>query len=362
MAASSSPQEEVHQRSASVIIVGAGFSGIGMAVQLQQAGITDILVVEQAGAVGGTWRDNTYLGAACDVMSHLYSFSFFPNPNWSASYSGWEEIRQYLDDCVDHFRIRPLIRFHAEVASCEYLNDSTANDGFQWSVKVKGDAAPLRCHFLIVASGVFSRVSIPKFPQLRGGFQGPAFHTGRWDHNIDLRGKRVAVIGTGASAIQAIPELVKVAGSVTVFQRTPAWVMERDDVTYPEWQKKMFRHIHGTLLFSRFLKYARHEVVTALFVNFPVVFRLVEIMAKRFLQQQVKDPERRALLTPNYRIGCKRILVSNTYYPAMANDRVNIVSDSIEGIAPHGVVTADGTEHQADVIIYATGFEITDVT
>jgi cation diffusion facilitator CzcD-associated flavoprotein CzcO len=342
-----------------IVIVGAGFSGIGMAIKLRQAGFTDITILEQAASVGGTWRDNTYPGCACDIMSHLYSFSFYQNPNWSASHGSWDEIQKYLEDCVDHFGIRPLIRFSTEVESCDYINDNTG--GFQWSVKLKGNAEPLLCHFLVAASGSFSRISMPKFPQVNGGFRGPAFHTGRWDHSVSLEGKRVAVIGTGASAIQVIPELVKVAGQVKVFQRTPAWVLERNYVTYPEWQKKMYRYFPMMLWLSRFLIYMIHEVITSL-VKYPSLFQHGEDLSKKLLEKQVADPQRRALLTPTYKFGCKRMLVSNTYYPAMASDKVTIVPDSIEAIAPNGVVTTGGQEHEVDVIVYATGFEVTDVS
>jgi cation diffusion facilitator CzcD-associated flavoprotein CzcO len=346
-----------------VVIIGTGFSGIGMAIKLRQAGFTDITILEQAASVGGTWRDNTYPGCACDIVSHLYSFSFYQNPNWSQNYSGWDEIQKYLEDCVDHFGIRSSIRFNAPVAACEYLNDSAdGDDGYLWSVTVKGDATPIRCHYLISASGVLTRPSVPKLPQLHGGgFGGPSFHTAQWDHTLELEGKHVAVVGTGASAIQVIPEVVKVAKHVTVFQRTPPWVIRKRNGAVPHWKRLMYKYFPPLLWMRRLSWYLDAELSTYLIAAKPNIFRMAEKSAKKHMEKAVNDADRRAQLTPTFHIGCKRILLSNTYYPAMARDNVTIVSDSIEGVSPQGIVTVGGQEHKVDVIIYATGFEIHDL-
>lgn len=349
-----------------IIVCGAGFSGICMAVKLQEGGFTNFQVLEAADSVGGTWRDNHYPGAACDIMSHLYSFSFYPNSEWTQTYSGWKEIRQYMERCVDHYGIGQRMEFGKEVLMATYIGhqaDQVArHGGAQWLVQVKGEEAPRACDYFVSCAGPLSRISVP---DLKGAssFAGPMFHTGRWDHSVPLEGKRVAIIGTGASAIQVIPEVAKVAKSVTVFQRTAAWVLPKVEKTYSGWYRALLRWVPLLLWWSRFMIYVRQELITLVFTTFPTLVQRLESQSKRFIAKASNgSEEKRRLLTPTYRMGCKRVLLSNTYLKAMCQDHVAIVPTTIDRIDPTGVVTVDGTHHDVDVVVFATGFQVTDVT
>ncbi|MFB4314512.1 flavin-containing monooxygenase [Actinomadura sp. 21ATH] len=331
-----------------VVIIGSGFGGIGMAIRLRQHGYRDVVVLEKAGGLGGTWRDNTYPGAACDVPSHLYSFSFDRKTDWSRRFPPQNEILDYLRDTAREHGVLPWIRFGTEVTEARFDEDA----GYWRLSTTRGELA---ARVVVSACGQLNRPVPPPIPG-RGSFRGTAFHSARWDHGTDLAGKRVAVIGTGASAIQIIPEIAREARRLTVFQRSAPYVIDKPDRAYRSWEKALLRSVPGTWELSRARIYSLYESRALGFVKYP---RLMELLSRRFRQQleeQVPDPEMRRKLTPDYPMGCKRILISSDYYPALAEPHVELVTDPIEEIVPAGVRTRDGREFQADVLVYATGF------
>lgn len=334
-----------------VLIIGAGFGGLGTAIRLSQKGITDIVILERANEVGGTWRDNSYPGAACDIPSNLYSYSFAPNPDWSRAYSGSGEILGYARHLADSNGLRQLIRFGRTVTDAAF--DETEG---HWVVTTSAGEV-FRGRSLVMASGGLANPSLPKIPGI-DSFEGKRIHSARWDHDYDLKGKRVAVIGTGASAIQIIPELVKVAEKVTVFQRTPGWVMPRMDYRSPEWSKAMFRAVPATQSLLRRALFWGHESMAFSFIWSTPMTSLVERISAAFLKHQVSDPWMRRQLTPDFRIGCKRVLMSSEYYPALQQPNCKLITWPIATISPKGIRTAEGIEHQVDCIVFATGFEI----
>ncbi|WP_102128430.1 flavin-containing monooxygenase [Deinococcus planocerae] len=333
-----------------VAIVGSGFAGLGMAVHLQRRGIEDYVIFERAGEVGGTWRDNTYPGCACDVKSDLYSFSFAPNPDWNHRYARQPEILGYLRRVADDFGVRPHIRFGHELERAEWDD----GEGL-WRIRTSGGEYTAR----VLISGHGPLVE-PKWPVIPGleSFAGPRFHSAQWDHSVDLSGQRVAVIGTGASAIQFIPELQKVVGKLTVFQRSAPWVMPRMDTETSERRRDLFRRYPGLQRLSRQWIFGVAEARFLTFTN-ERVRKLAEEAAHKHLEAQVPDPALRAKLTPNYRLGCKRILVSDDYYPAMAKPNVELVTEAVTEVKGSKIVTADGQEREFDVLIGGTGFEST---
>ncbi len=336
---------------ADVLIIGAGFAGLGAAIRLRQAGIENVVILERAQEVGGTWRDNTYPGAACDIPSNLYSYSFAQNPDWSRSFSGSGEILSYIHGMVRDFRLEPLIRFSCNVTALAF--DEAAGI---WNVSTQAGAVH-RARAVIMASGPLANASFPKMPGLET-FEGHKIHSARWDHDYDFAGKRVAVVGTGASAVQIIPELVKQAAHVKVFQRTAGWVLPRPDFTAPEWQKELFRRVPAAQTALRQALYWGHEsMALGLIWNSPLT-ALVERIGRAHLQHQVKDGWLRRQLTPNFRIGCKRVLVSNDYYPALQKENCKLITWPIATLAPTGIRTAEGIEHQVDCIVFATGFDV----
>ncbi len=332
-------------------MVGAGFCGIGMAIQLKRHGYQDFVVLERAEGVGGVWRENTYPGCACDIESHLYSFSFAPNAHWTSLFPGQEEIWKYLRDCVDRFQIGSHIRFGHELIEARWEKNSN-----RWRIETPHGIFHAR--ILITATGALNLPSVPDLPGL-SRFQGKRFHSAEWDHTVDLIGKRVAVIGTGASAIQFVPEVQKRAAKTVLFQRTPAWVLPRNDHPLTNRQKKWFRRFPILQKIERLRLYLYHEA-------FGVAFRKSKYMEKaksvalRHMKQAVKDPGLRAKLTPNYMMGCKRILISDDYYPALAQSNVEVVTERISEIRERSVVTSDGTEREVDVLIFGTGFRVSD--
>jgi len=334
-----------------VLIIGAGFGGLGTAIRLRQQGISDIVILERANEVGGTWRDNTYPGAACDIPSNLYSYSFAPNPNWSRAYSGSGEILGYARHLADSNGLRQLIRFGRTVTEAAF--DETEG---HWVVTTSAGEV-FRGRSLVMASGGLANPSLPKIPGI-DSFEGKRIHSARWDHDYDLKGKRVAVIGTGASAIQIIPELVKVADKVTVFQRTPGWVMPRMDYRSPEWSKALFRAVPATQNVLRKALFWGHETMAFSFIWSTPMTRVVERISAAFLKHQVNDPWMRRQLTPDFRIGCKRVLMSSEYYPALQKPNCKLITWPIATISPKGIRTAEGIEHQVDCIVFATGFEV----
>jgi cation diffusion facilitator CzcD-associated flavoprotein CzcO len=334
-----------------VAIVGGGFGGIGAAIRLKQAGIHDFLVFERSGDIGGTWRDNSYPGCACDVPSHLYSFSFAPNPHWTRAFSPQPEIWAYLGDCARRFGILPHLRLGHE------LHRATWDDASQrW--RLETSKGTWTADVLVAATGPLSEPRIPALPGL-AGFQGTMFHSARWDHDHDLTGRQVAVVGTGASAVQFIPEIQPHVGRLRVFQRTAPWVLPRRDRALTATERWLFRAVPASQRLARWSLYWAREGVTLAFLR-PRLMDLPQRLALRNLRVAVRDPALRARLTPDYRIGCKRILLSNDYLPALTRQNVEVVTDGIREVRARGILTDDGIEHPADTIIFATGFHVTD--
>ena len=334
-----------------LIIIGGGFSGIGMAIRLRQRGMNDFVILERARDLGGTWRDNSYPGCACDVQSSLYSFSFAPNPDWSRTFSPQAEIWEYLRRCVKRFDIARHVVYEQEVTGAAW-DDATR----QWSVTATGGR--WTADALVIATGPLSDPVLPEIPGL-ASFAGPSFHSAQWNHEVALQGKRVAVIGTGASAIQFVPQIQPAVKQLSLFQRTPAWVMPRFDRAVPAWRRALYRRMPVAQRVERAALYALRELMFLPFRHKRAA-RVVEWVAKRHLAAQVADPMLRAKLTPSYTIGCKRILVSDDYFPAVAQPNVDLVTDHVRAVVADGVVTDDGRLHPADVIIFGTGFRATD--
>ncbi|MFC9814799.1 flavin-containing monooxygenase [Streptomyces virginiae] len=336
-----------------VAVIGSGFSGLGAAVRLRREGITDFVVLERAGSVGGTWRDNSYPGCACDVPSHLYSFSFAPNPDWPRSFSGQPHIRAYLEHVADTFGLRPHIRLDSEVRMMRWDESE-----LRWEIETaRGE---LTADVVVSATGPLSEPKLPEIPGL-AGFPGKVFHSARWDHDYDLRGKRVAVIGTGASAIQIVPAIAPDVERLTLFQRTPAWVMPRTDRAITAVERWVHRQLPFTQAARRGLTWAIRDLQVGAFTKRPNQLGFVEALAKANMARSIKDPAMRARLTPSYRIGCKRILLSSTFYPALARPNVDLVASGLKEVRGPVLVAADGTEAEVDAIVFSTGFHVTDL-
>jgi cation diffusion facilitator CzcD-associated flavoprotein CzcO len=340
----------VHSRA---LIIGTGFSGIGMGIALQKQGV-DFLILEKADDVGGTWRDNTYPGCACDVPSHLYSFSFEPKATWSKLFSPQPEILEYLKGVTDKYGLRRYIRFGSLVDRAHWDDRES-----RWHVFTQCGQEYV-AQFVISGAGA---LHIPRLPDIDGidEFAGAAFHSAQWDHSVDLTGKRVAVIGTGASAIQIVPAIVDEVGELHVYQRTPPWVVPVPFTPLPIALRRAFATVPGLRLAVRSGIYWGLETVGYAMTKRPGLLRAIEVIGKWNIRRNVPDKELRRKLTPHYRAGCKRILYSgNNYYRAVANPKTTLITDRIARITRDAVVTDDGTEHPADVIVYATGFHVTD--
>ncbi|MGW0731529.1 flavin-containing monooxygenase [Streptomyces sp. NPDC002851] len=336
-----------------VAVIGSGFGGLGAAVRLRREGVTDFVILERAGAVGGTWRDNSYPGCACDVPSHLYSFSFAPNPDWPRAFSGQEHIRQYLEHVTDTFGLRPHIRFDSEVKQLRW-------DAGELRWELTTSAGSLTADVVVSATGPLSD---PQLPDIQGldTFEGKIFHSAQWDHDYDLTGKRVAVIGTGASAIQIVPSIQAKVGKMTLFQRTPPWVMPRADRKISGVERWLHRQLPFTTALRRGVLWGIRELQVQAFTKRPNELGMIEGLAKANMRRAIKDPVLRDKLTPDYRIGCKRILLSNTYYPALAQANVDVVASGLREVRGHTLIAADGTEAEVDAIVFATGFHVTDM-
>ncbi|HMD40358.1 MAG TPA: NAD(P)/FAD-dependent oxidoreductase [Candidatus Acidoferrum sp.] len=336
-----------------VLIIGGGFSGLCMAIKLLEARMNSFLLLEKSDDIGGTWYDNRYPGCACDIPSHLYSFSFEPSPDWSRMYPGQPEIHAYLKRCVKRYGLAPHIRldtpFHeATWNQVEGLWHATAGEGMKIRARV-------------IVSGV-GALHVPQYPKLKGieRFAGPTFHSSNWDHNVSLDGKNVAVVGTGASAIQFVPQIAPRAGKLSLFQRTPPWIVPRIDFPISEKWKRRFRSIPLFMSAFRQFIFWQQEVRVLGFLGNQFVRGQATAIARHQLEKQIKNPQLRAALTPNYELGCKRVLVSNDFYPALARPSVELVTDSIEEVREHSIATVDGTERPIDVLIYGTGFRATE--
>ena len=331
------------------VIVGAGFSGLCLAIRLKQAGLRFVLL-EQAKSIGGTWRDNRYPGAACDVPSNLYCYSFAPNPDWSHAYPNQPEIEAYLERVADQFGVRQRIRFEARVAAARF--DPARN---HWQVQVAGDPNPIHARALILGTGFLTR---PRPPEIAGldAYQGALFHTARWNHDFNLAGRSVAVLGTGASAIQVVPALAPVVAQLTVFQRTPAWVIPKHDPPTSRWRRAAYRRWPSLQRVVRGLTYLQLEARALAFTRAPWLLRRARSLLLLYLRWQVRDRALRERLTPQYVMGCKRALPSSDFYPALCRPNVRLVTDAIVHATRSGLVTADGSEHRFDAIVLATGF------
>jgi cation diffusion facilitator CzcD-associated flavoprotein CzcO len=337
-----------------VLIIGTGFAGIGMGIRLKQAGFHDFTILEQADGVGGTWRDNHYPGAACDVPSHLYSFSFEPNPRWSRSYAMQSEILAYLEHCTDKYGLRPHLRLETGVTRATF--DERAG---VWDVEAT-DGVPRRARALVSGCGGLSKPSLPDIPGL-ATFEGKTFHSARWDHHVPLEGKRVGVIGTGASAIQIVPEIADKVASLKVFQRTPPWILPKPDRAISPAERGMYRRAPALQKLARTGLYWQHELRALAFVVQPKILEMrAEPEALRYLRSRVKSAELRAKLTPKYRMGCKRVLMSNDYFEALQRAHAEVVTDPIAEVRAGGILTRDGKERPLDALVLATGFHAAD--
>jgi cation diffusion facilitator CzcD-associated flavoprotein CzcO len=336
-----------------IAIVGAGFGGLGMAINLERAGRRDFVVLERAGDVGGTWYANSYPGCQCDVPSNLYSFSFAPKHDWTHTYPEQPQIHRYLRECVTRFGVGDRIRLNTE------LKDAAWNPGEgRWRLTTStGDE--LTARVLIPAPGVLSEPALPLIPGLRQ-FSGALFHSARWNHDHDLEGERVALLGTGATAIQIGPRIQPIVKQLSVFQRTPPWILPHPDREVSDRQKRLYKRIPALQKLSRAAIYGMRETMVLGFVVNPRFLKLQETVAKAQLRKQVKDPELRKRLTPDYAIGCKRVLLSSDWYPMVTQPNAEVVTDRIERVEGNEIVTADGTRRPFDVIILATGFTPTD--
>lgn len=340
-------------RHVQVLIVGSGFSGIGLGRALRQARMTDFAILERELEVGGVWQANTYPGCTCDVPSHLYSFSFAPNPDWSSTYSPQPEIRAYLQRCMDDFGLRPHLRTGVSVEGAHW-----DDDGHLWHVATS--AGPWKAKVLVSAVGPLTEPKLPDVPGI-DTFSGKIMHSARWDHDYDLTGKQIASIGTGASAIQYVPHLATVADRLYVFQRSAPWITPHDKRPISDAERARFRTRPWRQKLERGKVYLSKELLVLGMAKQPKLMTVLEGVARKHLERQVADPALRRLLTPNFTLGCKRIVPSNTWYPALQQPDVELVPHALREIREDAVVGADGVERKVDAIIFGTGFHVTDI-
>ncbi|QKV78962.1 NAD(P)/FAD-dependent oxidoreductase [Amycolatopsis sp. Hca4] len=342
----------MEQRDFAVLVIGAGASGLGAAIRLTQAGVGDLAVLEKAGTLGGTWRDNTYPGCACDVPSALYSYSFAPNPGWTRAFAGQDEIRTYLRDTAARFGVTSKIRYGVEVTRAQW-NDRAA----RWELETS--RGPYTARILVAGTGPWHEPLVPDLPGL-AGFPGEVFHSARWNHGYDLAGQRVAVIGTGASAVQFVPEIVPRVGRLHLFQRTAQWVLPKPDHHVPGVERFLLRRFPAL---QRALRGAEYGAMEALGFGFrhPWLLRQVQRIGLAHLRLAVRDPELRRALTPDYTLGCKRLLMSNTYYRSLTQSHVDVHPTAVRSVQGTRVLGADGSSAEVDAIIFGTGFHILDM-
>lgn len=336
-----------------IAIVGSGFSGLCMAIKLREAGFEDFVVLERGGKVGGTWWFNTYPGCGCDVPSHLYSFSFAPNPGWTRTYSRQPEIEAYLQRVAEDFDIERSVRLNTTVTGADWDEDDQ-----RWNVETTDGSVSARV--LISAAGALSD---PKTPEIDGldRFEGTLFHSAQWDHTYDVTGKRVAVIGTGASAIQFVPAIAPKVEQMHVFQRTAPWIMPHTDRPISARERRLYRRFPLLQRLVRGGIYSARELLVLGFVKQPKLMKVVERLARRHMDSQISDPELRRKVEPGYTIGCKRILPSNKWYPALGRENVELVTDGVAEVRERSIVTGGGEELPVDAIIFGTGFNVTDM-
>lgn len=348
---STAPTTEAKTQSTQVAIIGSGFGGLAMAIRLLQANIHDFIILEKADDVGGTWRENQYPGAACDVQSHMYSLSFAPKTDWSKRYAEAPEIFDYIQDLIQQFNLKKYIQFNQEVVSTRYDEHN-----FNWHLTLKS-GQKIEAQFVIFASGP---LHVPQIPKIKGieKFKGEVFHSSHWKHDYNLNQKNVASIGTGGSAIQYIPEIAEKVQNLYVFQRTPAWVIPRDERGYNALDKKLFSRFEWFRKLHRARLYWSNESRVVPIVK-PQIMKYGQKLAEAYIKFQVKDKDIAKKLTPDYIMGCKRILISNKYFPTFNRKNVELITDGIQEITENSIITKDGKERQIDCLIYGTGF-ITD--
>jgi len=335
-----------------IVIVGSGFGGIGMAIQLKKAGIHSFTIIERGDEIGGTWRDNTYPGCACDVPSYVYSFSFEQNPDWSRMFAEGPEIQAYLLHCVEKYALRQHLKLKTEIVEASY------DDKQGLWILVTGDGEKIKARALISAVGGLTDPALPAIPGIND-FKGQIFHTARWDHNYDLKGKRVAIIGTGCSAVQVIPNIAPMVKQLTVFQRTAAWVLPKYDRVISDRTKTLFakwpllqKIVRGSLLWGS------EALGPFIILNSERLSGVFERVSTRHLNKSVKSPELRKKLTPNFQFGCKRMIISSDYYPALERENVTLETSGIRQFVAQGIVSKDGRTHEFDAVILATGFNL----
>ncbi|WP_430333596.1 flavin-containing monooxygenase [Rhodococcus sp. ACT016] len=335
-----------------VIVVGAGISGIGAVIRLLRMGIDDVVILEKGDALGGTWRDNTYPGCACDVPSALYSYSFAPNGGWSRLFAGQNEIREYIERTAAEHRVHERVEFGTEMLRAQW-DEATR----RWTLDTSNGT--FTADAVIAAAGPWNQPLIPDIPGL-DGFTGEVFHSSRWNHDYDLTGKRVAVVGTGASAVQFVPEIAPHVGQLHLYQRTAQWVLPKPDTPLPGAARAVMSAVPGALKALRRIEYGVMETLGVGFRN-PWILRVIQQIGRIQLRAQVRDPELRRALTPDYTLGCKRLLMSNTYYPALGRPNVEVHDNAVHSVRGNVVVGADGAEREVDAVIFGTGFHILDM-
>jgi len=336
------------------LIVGAGFSGLCMAMKLREAGMNDFLVIEKSEGIGGTWWENRYPGCACDIPSHLYSFSFDLNPKWSRMFAERQEIQEYLTQSAARHGIREQIRCKTE------LREARWDEGAGLWHATLGDGTTIDARVLVSGMGA---LHVPHYPEIAGieRFEGPSFHSATWDSTVDLTGKNVAVIGTGASSIQFVPQIAPLAAKLSVFQRTAPWILPKLDHPIAERWRRRFESVPGLMRTFRTLLFGGLELRVLGFLRKGWLREQGAKQARTHLETQVPDPEMRAKLTPHYEFGCKRVLISNDFYPTLLRPNVELVTETIKEVRAHSIITGDGVEHPVDILIYGTGFRVTEV-
>ena len=345
-------EAESTQERVRVVIVGGGFSGVAMAIRLKQEGIDDFVVLERADDIGGAWHYNTYPGCRCDVPSHLYSLSFAPNPEWSNTYSPQAEIRDYLRNCADELGVRPHLRTNVEVEAASWREDEQL-----WEIETS--AATFTATFLVNGMGPLTEPKLPDVPGL-GSFEGKTMHSARWDHEYDFEGKRVASVGTGASAIQYVPEIQREVEHLLVFQRTAPWIMPHGARPISHRERTLFRRFPLAQRLIREGVYWARELLVFGFAKNPRLMGLLERLSRSHMRKQISDPELLERVTPDYTLGCKRLLPSNRWYRALGEPNVDLLTAAVAEVRERSIVDADGAEHEVDAIIFGTGFHVTD--
>ncbi|MEU5992486.1 NAD(P)/FAD-dependent oxidoreductase [Spirillospora sp. NPDC047418] len=340
-----------------VVVVGAGFSGLCLGIRLRQRGVRDFVILDAADGVGGVWRHNTYPGVAVDIPSTTYCYSFEPNPSWTRAFAPGAEVRAYAEHCADKYRLRPHLRLGTKVERAVFDEDADA-----W--RVRTGRGEITARFLVAAVGPLDQPKNPDIPGIET-FAGTIVHTARWDHGHELRGERVAVIGTGASGLQVIPEIASVADRLDVYQRTPIWVFPKVDFTVPRGVRALFRAVPPVQSLARLITTIASEVIMVLgivhYSKVPFLVRATEMTCRAHLRRQVPDRRLRRALTPRYGFGCKRPSFSNRYFPTFMRGNVELVTDRIERVTEHAIVTRDGREREIDTLVLATGFKTLEI-